>query len=190
MDRRLVDALRAASDALRAAAHALEEFGDERGPSYREDFERREREYRGSDSDRRDWGPDSRSRQDDDEPREAEAHPPLPPMPPYPPFPLYPPFPPYPPMPPIIIACGCAFQHGGGAWGGGQGLNPGWPVSHFAATPAPMQAPAAAASQTAAPPVVQGQTASAVPAGGISFAVETSAATERSDANGEPGLSS
>ena len=87
MDRRLVDALRAASDALRAAAHALEEFGDERGPSYREDFERREREYRGSDSDRRDWGPDSRSRQDDDEPREAEGHPPLPPMPPYPPFP-------------------------------------------------------------------------------------------------------
>jgi hypothetical protein len=178
MDRRLVDALRAASDALRAAAHALEEFGDERGPSYREDFERREREYRGSDSDRRDWGPDSRSRQDDDEPREAEAHPPLPPMPPYPPFP------PYPPMPPIIIACGCAFQHGGGAWGAGHGLNPGWPVSHFAATPA------AAASQTAASTVAQGQTAIGVPAGGISFAVETSATTGRSDANGEPGPSS
>jgi len=28
MDRRLVDALRAASDALRAAAYTLEEFGD------------------------------------------------------------------------------------------------------------------------------------------------------------------
>jgi hypothetical protein len=124
---------------------------------------------------------DSRSRQDDDEPREAEAHPPLPPMPPYPPFP------PYPPMPPIIIACGCAFQHGG-AWGAGHGLNPGWPVSHFAATPGPMQGPPSA--QTAAPPVAQGQTASAVPAGGISFAVETSATTGRSDANGEPGPSS
>jgi hypothetical protein len=90
-------------------------------------------------------------------------------------------------MPPIIIACGCAFQHGSGFFGAGHGLNSGWPVSHFAATAAnatPVATPAPA------PPVAPEQTAMAVPAGGISFAVETSATTERSEDNPEPGPSS
>jgi hypothetical protein len=92
-------------------------------------------------------------------------------------------------MPPIIIACGCAFQHGAGFWGAGHGVNPGWPVSHFAATAA-TQPSAAAAPGTAAPPAAEGQAAIAVPAGGISFATDASAFTERSEANAEDGPTS
>jgi hypothetical protein len=91
-------------------------------------------------------------------------------------------------MPPIIIACGCAFQHGAGFWGAGHGLNPGWPVSHFAATAA-TQAPVVTPSQTTASSVAQGQTAAAVPAGGINFTVEASDTSHRSEANAEPGPS-
>jgi hypothetical protein len=213
LERRLARAMRAASDALRAAAHALEELSEEHGHPYREDFDRRERDDRihgEGDSHYRDSEPDRNHPDDDDCGRAgdcagnkddrfgAEAHSPLPP---YPPFSPYPPFPPYPPMPPIIIACACRDGAGHFFAGPGYGLSAQWPVPAFGVAnaapppPAAMQASAAqgGAAQSAtstfvssAPPF-QWTSATAVPAGGLNFAVQASAASRRPDPDGEPG---
>ena len=81
-------------------------------------------------------------------------------------------------MPPIIIACGCACQHGAGFAGPGHGPTAGWPAQYFAA---------AGASPTPASTVAPAPTPAAVPAGGISFSVQAPAAGERLDPDGEPG---
>ena len=200
LERRLADVMCAASDALRAAANALEEYREEFGRFGREEHD--DRVHREGGSYRRDPEPgrdddkSGRARDgpdDADEPGGAGAHP----LPPYPPLPSYPPFPPYPPMPPIIIACGCGSGYLAGL---GYGVNAGWPPLPFgAAGPAPAQPPmppsgaqggAVSSTVASSAPSFQPPSAEALPAGGISFAAQTSAGEparpEALTANPEP----
>jgi hypothetical protein len=174
VERRLADAIWAASDALRAAAHDFEEYSEERGKrgSYRRDSDR--------DRDRDPHGDVRGSAGDGDERCGAEAPPPLPP---YPPIPAYPPFPPYPPMPPIVIVCGSECRHGAGYVAGlGHSLSAGSPLPPLGPTgaaPAPPVATQATTVHGSAAPPFQPPSGEKTPAGGISFAIGSSTPSQQ-----------
>jgi hypothetical protein len=173
VERRLADAIWAASDALRAAAQDIEEYSEERGnrgPHRRDSYPGRDRDPKRDECDRAG---------DRDERRDDETHPPLPP---YPPMPAYPPFPPYPPMPPIVIVCGSECRDGAGYFAGlGHSLNPAWPLPPLGTATAAPPPPLATHATTVQGGVTPFQPPSAdkMPAGGISFAINSSATSQQ-----------
>lgn len=176
VERRLAEAIWAASDALRAAAHDIEEYRGERGSHRRDSAPDRDPDLDGD---------EGYCAGDGDERCGAQADPPLPP---YPPIPPYPPFPPYPPMPPIIVVCGCECRHGAGYGAGvSHSLNAGWPLPAFgpasAAPPLPVLTQATTAPGVAVPPF-QPPSADKVPAGGISFGIDSTVAGQQPSSGG------
>jgi hypothetical protein len=95
-------------------------------------------------------------------------------------------------MPPIIIACGCACGRGTGYFAGlGHVVNAGWPLPPPGAIPAQTfvaQGSAGPSTFASRAPSFQPPSPAAVPAGGISFAVQASTASGRPDFDGEFGV--